>query len=89
MTKITKDVSSYQNTYAPTCGCLPIHGPLLEDAETGHGGHLGMQGQSGEGGTGSLAGQCTPHTVNLCALFAFLKPGTCIILNRKIRGIHI
>ena len=45
-----KYVSSYQNTYAPTCRCLPIHGPLLEDApETGHSGHPGMQGQGGWG----------------------------------------
>lgn len=72
-------------THMPTCRCLPIHGPLLEDApETGHGGHPGMQGQGrGEGGTGSLAEPNPPHTVNLCPLFAFLKPGTCIILNEK------
>lgn len=58
-----KDVSFYQNTYAPTCRCLPIHGPLQEDApETGHSGHLGMQGQGGWG-RGWVSGWAETHLV--------------------------
>lgn len=49
----------------------------------------GCRDRAGEGGTGSLAEPNPPHTVNLCALFAFLKPGTCIILNRKIKEVYI